>query len=210
MTSVTVMSTTNAGKVFHHSMNPSIVSPFGLSAPYPCGCGSYALPSDGMEACFNARCYRTDGGKCVHPFRVNISEPTVQVTRPIDATEVTDKAAATAALVTQIEKGMRASDNKPLTGRGPDFGTYLEELVEALQLDETRDHAYWRLWNLQLSDRLEKFGQQCRPRLQLGNQESLEDEYTHISHINPARCVVISNSDTRCSRIAEHSGYHEC
>ena len=32
----------------------------------------------------------------------------------------------------------------------------------------------------------------------------------HISHINPARCVVISNSDTRCSRIAEHSGYHEC
>ena len=32
----------------------------------------------------------------------------------------------------------------------------------------------------------------------------------HISHINPAGCVVNSNSDTRCSRIAEHSGYHEC
>ena len=33
---------------------------------------------------------------------------------------------------------------------------------------------------------------------------------THISHINPAGLAVISNGDTRCSRIAEHSGYHEC
>ena len=32
----------------------------------------------------------------------------------------------------------------------------------------------------------------------------------HRAHINPAGCVVNSNSDTRCSRIAEHSGYHEC
>ena len=32
----------------------------------------------------------------------------------------------------------------------------------------------------------------------------------HISHINPAGLAAISNSDTRCSRIAEHSGYHEC
>ena len=33
---------------------------------------------------------------------------------------------------------------------------------------------------------------------------------SHISHINPARCVVNSNIATRCSLIAEHSGYHEC
>ena len=33
---------------------------------------------------------------------------------------------------------------------------------------------------------------------------------THISHINPAGLAVISNRTTRCSRIAEHSGYHEC
>ena len=33
---------------------------------------------------------------------------------------------------------------------------------------------------------------------------------THISHINPAGLAAISNGDTRCSRIAEHSGYHEC
>ena len=46
-----------------------------------------------------------------------------------------------------------------------------------MQLDDTRDHAYWRLWYLQLSDRIEKFGEQCRPRLQLGNQEGLKDEY---------------------------------
>ena len=31
----------------------------------------------------------------------------------------------------------------------------------------------------------------------------------HISHINPAGLAVISNSDTQCSRIAKHSGYHE-
>ena len=34
--------------------------------------------------------------------------------------------------------------------------------------------------------------------------------YTHISHINPTRRVVNSTIATRCSRIAEHSGYHEC
>ena len=33
---------------------------------------------------------------------------------------------------------------------------------------------------------------------------------THISHINPARRVVNSTIATRCSRIAEHSAYHEC
>ena len=32
----------------------------------------------------------------------------------------------------------------------------------------------------------------------------------HISHINPAGLVVISNRTTRCSRIAERSAYHEC
>ena len=34
--------------------------------------------------------------------------------------------------------------------------------------------------------------------------------YNLISHINPAGLAVISNGDTRCSRIAEHSAYHEC
>ena len=33
---------------------------------------------------------------------------------------------------------------------------------------------------------------------------------THISHINPVWLVAISNGTTQCSRIAEHSGYHEC
>ena len=33
---------------------------------------------------------------------------------------------------------------------------------------------------------------------------------THISHINPAGLTAISNGDARCSRIAEHSSYHEC
>ena len=37
-----------------------------------------------------------------------------------------------------------------------------------------------------------------------------QEVYTHISHINPAGLAVISNRTTRCSRIAEHSGYHEC
>ena len=48
------------------------------------------------------------------------------------------------------------------------------------------------------------FGSTCYHPLFVFNQ------LAHISHINPARLAAISNSDTRCSRIAEHSGYHEC
>ena len=64
--------------------------------------------TNGMEPCFNTRCYRAAGGQCVHPFRVEFSEPAVEVTRPIDGTEVTDKAAAAAALALQIEKSRQA------------------------------------------------------------------------------------------------------
>ena len=52
-----------------------------------------------------------------------------------------------------------------------------------------------------------------RAPFQLRKGKSGAEEETlrpHISHINPARCVVNSNISTRCSRIAEHSGYHEC
>ena len=134
---------------------------------------------DGMQPCFNTRCYRANDGQCIHPYRVEISEPTLQVTRPIDDKQVADNTASAAGLVKQIRGVMQASDNQTLPSRGPEFGTCLEELMEALQLDETKDHAYWRLWYLQLADRLEKFGKQCRPRLQLGNQEGLRDEYSH-------------------------------
>ena len=135
--------------------------------------------TDGMEPCYNTRCYRADYGQCVHPIRVNFGEPTVTVTTPIEAEEVANRAGAAAALAKQIEQSMQASYTGIQPGRGPDFGVYLEELTEALQLDETRDHSYWRLWYLQLYDRLEKFGKQCRPRLQLGNQEGLSDEGKH-------------------------------
>ena len=135
--------------------------------------------TDGMETCFNTRCYRADDGQCVHPWRVTLSEPTVTVTTPIDAKEVANRAGAAAALVMQIEKSMQASLRNAQTGRGPDFGVCLEELLEALQLDETRDHAYWRLWYLHLYDRLVKLGKQCRPRLQLRSQEGLIDEDEH-------------------------------
>ena len=33
---------------------------------------------------------------------------------------------------------------------------------------------------------------------------------SHISHINLAGLAAISNGTTQWSRIAEHSGYHEC
>lgn len=135
--------------------------------------------TDGMQPCFNARCYRSAEGQCVFPVRFDLSEPSVQVTRPIDTDDVSSRARAAGALVTQIERKMRVSDIGANGSYGPDFNVCLEELIEALQLDETRDHMYWRLWYLQLSDRLEKFGDQCRPRLQLGNEEGLKDEYIH-------------------------------
>ena len=139
--------------------------------------------TEGMEPCFNTRCYRTAGGQCVHPFRVELSEPSVEVTRPIDGTEVTDKAVAAAALALQIEQSRQALGNGTGPSCGADFSGCLEELIEALQLDDTRDQTYWRLWYLQLSDRIEKFGEQCRPRLQLGNEEGLKDEYNHRNAI---------------------------
>ena len=135
--------------------------------------------TDGMEPCFNTRCYRASDGRCVLPLRFDISEPTVQVTRPISTKELADWADAAAALVVQIERSTQVSNSGAQARHGPDFAVCLEELIEALQLDETKDHAYWRLWYLQLSDRLKKFGDQCRPRLQLGNQEGLQDEYNH-------------------------------
>ena len=140
--------------------------------------GEFAV-TGGMEPCFNRRCYRTDDGQCVLLSRENPREPTVQLTRSIDATQVTNRATAAAALVTQIEKSMQASHGGAQMGRGSNFGVCLEELIEALQLDETEEHKYWRLWYLQLFDRLETFGKQCQPALQLGNQEGLKDEYCH-------------------------------
>ena len=135
--------------------------------------------TEGMEPCFNTRCYRAAGGQCVRPFRVEISEPTLEVIRPIDGTEVTGKAAAAASLAMQIENSRQEPDKGSGRGRGSNFSACLEELIEALQLDDARDHAYWRLWYLQLFDRIEKFGKQCRPRLQLGSEERLKDEYIH-------------------------------
>ena len=137
--------------------------------------------ADGMEPCFNTRCYRTDDGQCVHPWRAEFSEPTIRLTRPIEATEVADRATAAAALVTQIEKSIQTSHSGAQPGREPRFGVCLEELIEAMQLDETKDHAYWRLWYLQLHDRLEEFGKQCRPKVQLGNPKSIDfkDEDNH-------------------------------
>ena len=137
----------------------------------------------GMEPCFNSRCYRAATGQCVHPLRVEFGEAVGQVTSPIDATEVLEKTSAAAALATQIESRFQASSGGIPAGRRPGFDQCLEELLEALQLDETIDHSYWRLWYLQLYDRLEKFGQQCRPRLQMGNQEDLQDEKDHRNQI---------------------------
>lgn len=133
----------------------------------------------GMEPRFNTRCYRADSGECVHPWGIGMGEAVGHVTRPIDATGVLEKAGAAAALATQIEASFQVSGDGTLATRGPDFYLCLEELLEALQLDETIDHAYWRLWYLQLFDRLEKFGKQCRPRLQIGNQDDLKDEKDH-------------------------------
>ena len=133
--------------------------------------------TDGMEPYFNTYCYRAEGGEFVLPWRVEISEPTLRVTSPIDATKVTEKAASAADLATQIENNFQASTGGPRTSQGPDFNQCLDELLEALQLGETRDHAYWRLWYLQVYDRLEEFGKQHK--LQIGNKDGLEDEKAH-------------------------------
>ena len=54
-----------------------------------------------------------------------------------------------------------------------------------------------RVWNYSLADLSE-------------DSNVSKSQVSHISHINPADRAVISNICIRCSRIAEHIGYHEC
>ena len=140
--------------------------------------------TDGMKPCFNTRCYRADDGHCVLPYGGDFTA-TGQVTRQIDPAEVTRKAGKAAALLHK-SKGVYRRRRWSPEGARSGFQRILRELTEALQLDETRDHAYLRLWYLQLYDRIEKFGKQCRPRLQLRDKEDLSDESDHrnlIAHL---------------------------
>ena len=139
--------------------------------------------TEGLETAFDERCYRSDGGDCIYPISIGISVGGLTVLNPITLEALTARAEATGALAAKIGARIGGASTGGRRGPIPQFGTRLEELTGALQLEPSLDDAYLRLWYLQLWDRLEEFGKACRPRLQLLNDPSLEAEKKHRNEI---------------------------
>ena len=139
--------------------------------------------TEGIEKAFDARCYRTDSGACVYPIDIKISLGGLTVLSPMTLADLATKAEATGHLAAQIEARIASVRWGGRRRYIPEFGTRLEELAGALQLEPSLDDAYLRLWYLRLWDRLEEFGDAFRPRLQLSNDSSLVAEKDHRNDI---------------------------
>ena len=139
--------------------------------------------TEGIEKAFDARCYRTTGGACVYPIDIKISLSGLHVLSPLTLADLATKAEATRLLASQIEASIDGVSQAGRHRRIPEFGTHLEELAGALQLEPSLDDAYLRLWHLRFWDRIEEFGDAFRPRLQLSNDSSLLAEKDHRNDI---------------------------
>ena len=138
--------------------------------------------TDALDKVFDASCYSTKEGKCVYSGELTASAHAITVS-PITSCNLSIKSQAIGNLVARIESGIEQSETEPNSRRAQNFGTLLEELIKAIQLNPTRDDAYLRLWYLQLWDRVEEFGKAFRPRLQLSNYKDLSDEKKHRNDI---------------------------
>lgn len=134
--------------------------------------------TDALQKTFDANCFNTREGKCVHGAELSASAH-VQVVSPITSHDLSIRSQAISDLVAKIETAI----GKPSQGRSHCFGQQLERLVKALQLNPTTDDALLRLWYLQLWDRVEKLGEAFRPRLQLSNRQDLKNEKCHRNDI---------------------------
>ena len=111
--------------------------------------------TEGMEKAFDAGCYKTDKGACVHPYNIEFRVGGVTVLSPMTLGHLAAKAKATAVLAAQLSASIEGVTQGGQRRRIPEFGTRLEDLIEALRLEPSLDDAYLRLWYLQLWDRLE-------------------------------------------------------
>ena len=126
----------------------------------------------------------TDEGKYVHWVDPQFSA-SGSVTHPIGAEDLRAKADGARRLVGKINRALIASADKAEvnTDRRQNIANRLAALIDALQLDPTKDDAYRRLWYLQLWHRAERFGKAVRPRLQLRNDYDLNTEKGHRDDI---------------------------
>ncbi len=139
--------------------------------------------TEGFEKVFDAGCYKTDKGACVHPYNIEFRVGGVTVLSPMTLEDLTARAEATGFLTTQLTASIEGVSQGGRRRRVPEFGTRLEDLIGDLQLEPSLDDAYLRLWYLQLWDRLEKLGDAFRPRLQVLNDPNLEAEKIHRNDI---------------------------
>ena len=139
--------------------------------------------TEGFEKAFDAGCYKTDKGDCVHPYNIEFRVGGVTLLSPISLEDLTAKAEAVGVLATQMTASIEGGNQAGRRRRIPGFGTRLEDLIGALRLEPSLDDAYLRLWYLQLWDRLEEFGDAFRPRLQVMNNPNLGAEKTHRNDI---------------------------
>lgn len=138
--------------------------------------------TDALVKVFDRSCYMTSAGECVFKmeFSVSAAAKLVSSLSPLD---LKAKSNAIQDLIARIESAVREDSTKKKLQNSHDFEKRLGELIEALQLDESRDDAYLRLWNLRLWNRVEEFGEAFRPRLQLSNNHNLADEKKHRNDI---------------------------
>ena len=144
--------------------------------------------TEGFEKAFDAGCYKTDKGDCVHPYNIEFRVGGVTVLSPMTLEDLTAKAEATGVLAAQMAASIDGASRSGQRRRIPEFGTRLEDLIGALWLKPSLDDAYLQLWYLQLWDRLEKLGDAFRPRLQVLNDPKLEDEKSHRKQNSASWC----------------------
>ena len=132
--------------------------------------------TEGFEKMFDAGCYKTENGDCVHPYNIKFRVGGVTVLSPMTLEDLTAKSEATGVLALQFMASVEGVSQRGRNRRIPQFGTRLENLIGALRLEPSLDDAYLQFWYLQLWDRLESLGDAFRPRLQVLNDPNLEAE----------------------------------
>lgn len=138
--------------------------------------------TDGLDKLFDASSYRTEDGKWLSRVSVELSA-NLSVLTPLALEDFTAISGASKVLVSRLVEGQGNGSWSGPRHRIPDFGTRLDELTGALQMEPSTDDAYLRLWYLQAWDRLERLGDAFRPRLQVLNDPNLEAEKKHRNDI---------------------------
>ena len=135
--------------------------------------------TSGLDKILDLSCYKTDQGECLYELKFEVSAHATLVS-PLTPDDLTARSETSRLLATRIEAGLESGRTESLTPTVDDFGSRLEELIEALQLDPSNDSAYLRLWYLRLWDRVDIFRNSFgRRRPKELNDFGLKEERNH-------------------------------